>query len=625
MKKMIVWIILVVMLAIVASAQAGLIYDDAYYKLHAGAFRGLGQNDPFRRHLVEVDALLFAGTGDSAVWYVNSNVSTEGDGTSWTNARDTVQEAIALASAGDFVDIAESHVESGSDPCLINVTVAGLTIRHYGNGDRQGTYTFADTDTTFRIGAANVTILGGRLLAGISEVVTGFDVTAAASNFTAIGVVFPEPLSSAYEFDISVQLTSGANDVSFIGCKAYSADATGATSWLDGAAAALNRLTLVGNVIHGQYSVAPVFSDQADLETYITYNTVTNMTTNQDAIEFTGNATGWMHNNLVSTDAIGTSIDPGRMSDSDNRWDDFGTYDTTAVPWTTNETGVNRWGASELAQIEGEVEDALAVELLEKFLANIDGGSNAYPDSVVAQSMLAFLMCTGANPAITTFDNTTDSLQAIADHVQTLITTGAGTGVYPSGITNESIIAFILASGATATASTYDNTTDSLQAISDRVTTIAGNVDSTTTIAGRTYATQITGVTIADNDLFLVAGGPIMITSFVGEVTTVIPATACTTKIWMNATEAGLDYDFSTAVDMTGSVDGGRIIFTNVNPSVLTPLALGATGAGSLMSSWYCVPGMIQAVDSDDNTPAGAITWSMTWIPIVDGVTVAAQ
>ncbi len=622
MKKMIVLMIL----AIVASAQAGLIYDDAYYKLHIGAFRGRGQNDPFRRHLVEVDALLFAGTGDAAVWYVNSNVSTEGDGTSWTNAKDTVQEAIALASAGDFIDVAEAHAESGSDPCLVNVTVAGLTIRHYGNGSRQGSYTFADTDTTFRIGAANVTIIGGRFVAGISAVVVGIDVAAAADYFVLLSADFPEPSSVAYEFVRAIMLTTAADNVKIIDCDYSNVGAIGATNFLDLDTGIVDELQIIGNKIKGEFSEGAIHSDKVCTQMWIESNVVTNLTTGQHGIEMTANATGVLKDNVVSTDTVAASYDIGYLEELGiNWWDDEGTRDTSPVPWTTNETGVNRWGASELAQIEGEVEDALAVELLEKFLANIDGGSNAYPDSVVAQSMLAFLMCTGANPAITTFDNTTDSLQAIADHVQTLITTGAGTGVYPTGITNESIFAFILASGASATASTYDNTTDSLQAISDRVTTIAGNVDSTTTVAGRTYATQITDVTIADNDLFLVAGGPIMITSFIGEVTTVIPATACTTKIWMNATEAGLDYDFSTAVDMTGSVDGGRIIFTNVNPSVLTPLALGATGAGSLMSSWYCVPGLIQAVDSDDNTPAGAITWSMTWIPIVDGVTVAAQ
>jgi hypothetical protein len=144
-------------------------------------------------------------------------------------------------------------------------------------------------------------------------------------------------------------------------------------------------------------------------------------------------------------------------------------------------------------------------------------------------------------------------------------------------------------------------------------------------IAGQTYTAQIADVAVGDEDLFLVAGGEILITAFVGEVTTVFATSAATSKIWMDATDAALDYDFTTAVDLTDAVDGGRFIMSVANPSVLTPLALGATGSGSLMGQWYCVPGMIEVVDSDDNDSTGATTWTMTFIPLVEGVTVTPQ
>jgi len=149
-------------------------------------------------------------------------------------------------------------------------------------------------------------------------------------------------------------------------------------------------------------------------------------------------------------------------------------------------------------------------------------------------------------------------------------------------------------------------------------------LDNTTLVAGKTYSLQITGVNVGDEDLFLVAGGPILITSLVGEVTTVFDTSAATSKIMIDAT-SGLDYDFSTAVDLTDAVDGGRFVFTNVNPSVLTPLGLTTAGSGNLMDPWYCVPGMIEVVDSDDNDSTGATTWSITFIPLTSGVTVVAQ
>ncbi len=144
-------------------------------------------------------------------------------------------------------------------------------------------------------------------------------------------------------------------------------------------------------------------------------------------------------------------------------------------------------------------------------------------------------------------------------------------------------------------------------------------------IAGQTYVVQIAGVSVGDENLFLVAGGEILITSLTGEVTTVFATSAATSYIWIDATDTGLDYDFSTHVDLTDAVDGGRFIFSNAQPAVLTPLALGAVGSANLMSPWYCVPGMIEVVDTDDNDLTGATTWVMTFIPLAEGVTVTPQ
>ena len=69
MKKIL--IILILFVLAVGTVQAALTYDNEYYKKHIADLRSGGQNDPFRRHLVEMDALLFPGTGDAAVWYVN--------------------------------------------------------------------------------------------------------------------------------------------------------------------------------------------------------------------------------------------------------------------------------------------------------------------------------------------------------------------------------------------------------------------------------------------------------------------------------------------------------------------------------------------------------------------------
>ena len=239
-------------------------------------FKSAGAKDLGWRWMQEADALLAIGEslGTGKIFYVDSGVVNEGDGSSWLNATDTLDEAINLCTAdrGDVILVAQGHAESGTAADLWDADVAGITIIHLGNGANQGTYTFADTDTTVAIGAANVTIVGGRLLAGISEVVVGMIVEAAGDYLTVYGMEFPEPTTSSFEFNIAVQLTTGSDDVSFIDCKAYSADAAGADHWLNGGAGVINRLTLVGNTIYGEFAIAAVFSDQIDLENHFVGN-----------------------------------------------------------------------------------------------------------------------------------------------------------------------------------------------------------------------------------------------------------------------------------------------------------------------------------------------------------------
>ncbi|MEE9365887.1 MAG: hypothetical protein V3W44_04285 [Dehalococcoidales bacterium] len=383
----------------------------------SGALRG---GDLMWEWAKAIDTLVAAGgaSGTGKNWYVDSGLTTAGDGSNWANALATLDAAINAvgtdsgANRGDWIHVAEAHAESGSVANLWDADVAGITIKHYGNGSNQGTYTFADTDTTVSIGAANVTIIGGRLLAGISEVVIGMDVTADADYLTVVAMEFPEPGTAGFEFNIAVQLVSGADDVSFVGCTAYSADETGADSWLNGGASIVNRLTLVGNVIHGEFAVANIFSDQADLECYIAGNTVTNMTTGILGIQFSGNATGTCTGNLVITDAIGTSYDTGLMDGGGGLWGDYDSSDTTPVPWTTNETGVNRWGASELAQIEAEATDALEAESLDHLVAA------SVADEVVDASIIADITTTGSDWS--DFVAGTHSLQAIAESITAL-------------------------------------------------------------------------------------------------------------------------------------------------------------------------------------------------------------
>ena len=567
MKKILM--ILILFACVMSTAQAGIIYGEEYYKQNRMNLMSAGQDDPLFRHLVETNALLFPATGDAAVWYVNANVTSAGAGTSWATAFATTDEGISACSAGDFVDVAEAHAESGTDPNLWVADVAGITIRHYGNGNRQGSYTFADTDTTIHISAADVTIYGGRLLAGISGVVVGLDVTATAGRLTVVGMDFPEPTSAAFEFVRAIMLATAADNVRIIGCNYSNVGAIGATNFIDLDTGIVDELQIIDNTIKGEFAEGAIHSDKVCTSMWIEGNVITNFTTGQHGIEITANATGVLKDNVVSTDTIAASYDVGFLEElGTNWWDDEGTRDTSPVPWTTNETGVNRWGASELAQIEGEATDALEADHLDHFYA-----------------------------------------VSVADE-----------------IVDDSYAADIAASDGDW--SGFDKTTDSLEAIADALAAVSALVDSNgttgTTIAGQTYVTTVTTVDANDNDLFDVSGGAIIVNQLVGLITTNIVAAAGDMKILLDADAGWVDHDLSTAVEMNGDLAGQRIMFSNANPAVLTPVTVAAGGSSTLMSPWYVGEGMLE-MDNADEDATGVIQWIMVWTPVDNGTTVTPQ
>ncbi|KKM77536.1 hypothetical protein LCGC14_1368970, partial [marine sediment metagenome] len=300
-------------------------------------------------------------------------------------------------------------------------------------------------------------------------------------------------------------------------------------------------------------------------------------------------------------------------------------------------------------------------------------------------SVMAHVM--SATALGSTFTASTDSLEAIAaallagtgataalvaDDLDHLINAAAGADVYPVPLANDSILAMIMCKGATATPSTYNNTTDSLEAIADAIVVVAadaiyiadgalpaaptadslasfiggGGVALGTNLAnsasivdaightgaafldsGLGYWTEKTVVKTdgtADSDsLFTVAGGNILIKSLVGVVTVVIGATAVRLKIVINSTSTNDDRDFSTQVDLVDDAVGTIYTFTNANPAVLTPLSTGSVGGGNPQAPWFCVAGVIETVNADD-AESGTIEWYLTYVPLETGVTVVA-
>ena len=74
------------------------------------------------------------GQGD--IYYVNSNVTTAGDGQSWNDAKATLDEAVALCTedVGDIIYVAAGHTEDWSAADSADLDVAGISVIGLGNG-----------------------------------------------------------------------------------------------------------------------------------------------------------------------------------------------------------------------------------------------------------------------------------------------------------------------------------------------------------------------------------------------------------------------------------------------------------------------------------------------------------
>ena len=327
--------------------------------------------------------ILGAGVQTGNVFYVeDAGADSPGNyGKTYDKPFASVDFAIGQCAAnhGDIIYVLPGHAESFTAADGFDADVASITIVMLGEGSSAPTFTFADTDATIAIGAAGVRIYGGRYLAGISEVVTGISVETAADDVILDGLVFPEPTTSTFEFDKTIVLASASDRVSILNCLAYSADATGATDWLDMTAGVNNGTIIQGNIVHGEYANAPIYSDKADLETYIQGNTITNMTTGQLAIEFTAAATGVCSDNILYSDAYATTLDPGSMKCSGNIAINAIDVDGTPIPAaedsTSNLLGVN--DADNAAATTSVVanEDGSVLERLEQIQETVNAGS----------------------------------------------------------------------------------------------------------------------------------------------------------------------------------------------------------------------------------------------------------
>lgn len=121
--------------------------------------------------------------------------------------------------------------------------------------------------------------------------------------------------------------------------------------------------------------------------------------------------------------------------------------------------------------------------------------------------------------------------------------------------------------------------------------------------------------------IFTVAGGRILVTGLVGEVTTIMGATATNLKVTANPT-TGTDVDLASNSLVTSKEVGSLITLPSASGSALV-VKNGGGGGQMPAHNPYVVPiGTIDLVTDASDT--GSVKWSLTYVALDNGASVTA-
>lgn len=200
------------------------------------------------------------GTGN--IYYVDSNVTVEGDGKSWANARNTLDEAVGLCTAdnGDVIFLAPGHTETlGAAANEVDIDVAGVKVFAIGSGKLRALFDFtAATTTAFVIGADDVSVINCQFLANVTDVPEAIAIEAGAEQVTISNCLFYANLEGTDEFLVCIDSQGAASDrLTVTNC--HFAMGAGA------AVAAIQTLDsdysiIASNIVFGDYSTACIYN-----------------------------------------------------------------------------------------------------------------------------------------------------------------------------------------------------------------------------------------------------------------------------------------------------------------------------------------------------------------------------
>lgn len=251
--------------------------------------------------------------GTGKIFYVDSGVVNEGDGSSWKNALGTIDEAIDKCSAdrGDIIYVAQGHqeVEATAATSLFTLDVAGVSIIAVGNGAystvvatgeattlNRPTLILDAADATITISAANCRMNGFLIVSDIDNVAVGVTVAATADGLIFDNNVFRDNAANL-DFLVMLSIAQAAQDVSVLNNKFYTTAAAGGNNAILLVGTNTN-LTIAKNLAFGKFATGCLLGVGAQTMATINDNILINSEA-AIAIALHTSSTGLLARNLL--------------------------------------------------------------------------------------------------------------------------------------------------------------------------------------------------------------------------------------------------------------------------------------------------------------------------------------
>lgn len=318
----------------------------------------------------------------------------------------TLDEAInnCTASRGDVIYVLPGHTESIANGTSLDFDKAGITIICLGEGDMRPTFTFITAAAAqIDITGADTYLQGGVWDCNIANQTAMFDVT--ADDVTFDGSEFNTGGATGLLF-ISTDIANtnnAADNLTIKNCLFANGVADGNYAYAVKIDDINDGVKIVDNVFKGWYDAACVFGDEVNTNMLIARNVMENQVTGQMCIEMTGASTGSCVDNKMYGDTLAAILDPGSLICNGNLA--ATAIDISGIPIPS------------LAAI-GTVTAGSAEDILKKLYYGADG-TGAYPATAANDSTIAKIIAKGSTATASTFDNSTDSLEALSDLIRT--------------------------------------------------------------------------------------------------------------------------------------------------------------------------------------------------------------